>query len=141
TLVLSVMFMLIGFSAWLVIPIRANANPHMNLNDPDTAIGMLDYFNREQYGDWPTIYGYTYTANFAKDGIETNSDGSYKFKVRGENYIKNNATGKYEKVSGRREYVYNKKHVKFFPKMYNALPDVMENYASMYGYPEFSIDP
>ncbi|WP_406649604.1 hypothetical protein, partial [Ornithobacterium rhinotracheale] len=42
-----------GFTSWLVIPIRANANPHMNLNDPDDAIGLLDYYNREQYGDWP----------------------------------------------------------------------------------------
>jgi hypothetical protein len=54
--------MIIGFSCWMVIPIRANANPPMNLNDPDTAIGMLDYYNREQYGDWPTIYGQNYTA-------------------------------------------------------------------------------
>src|SRR5690606_1293313 len=77
TLVLSIMFMLIGFSSWLVIPIRANANPHMNLNDPDTALGMLDYFNREQYGDWPTLYGPAYTAHIADDGLETNADGSY----------------------------------------------------------------
>ena len=34
----------------------------MNLNDPDNAIGMLDYYNREQYGDWPTSYGQNYTA-------------------------------------------------------------------------------
>jgi hypothetical protein len=62
TIALSVVYMIIGFSCWMVIPIRANANPPMNLNDPDTAIGMLDYYNREQYGDWPTIYGQNYTA-------------------------------------------------------------------------------
>ncbi len=28
-------------SCWMVIPIRANANPPMNLNDPDTAIVCL----------------------------------------------------------------------------------------------------
>jgi hypothetical protein len=57
TVALSIVYMIIGFSCWMVIPIRANANPPMNLNDPDTAIGMRDYYNREQYGDWPTIYG------------------------------------------------------------------------------------
>jgi hypothetical protein len=35
---LSVVYMMIGFSCWLVIPIRANANPPMNLNDPDNAL-------------------------------------------------------------------------------------------------------
>lgn len=141
TVVLSIIFMLIGFSCWLVIPIRANANPHMNLNDPDTALGMLDYFNREQYGDWPTTYGPAYTAHIAADGIEENADGSYKSIITGANYIKDTKSGKYVKVSDRRDYVYNKKHIQFFPKMYNNLPDVMENYAAMYGFPEFSLNP
>lgn len=141
TLVLSIAFMVIGFSSWLVIPIRANANPHMNLNDPDTALGMLDYFNRVQYGDWPTIYGQVYTANFAEDGIALDENGNYLSQNTGVNYVKDNKLGKYVKVSDRKDYVYNKKHVKFFPKMYNNLPDVMENYAAMYGFPEFSINP
>lgn len=141
TLILSVAFMLIGFSCWLVIPIRANANPHMNLNDPDTALGMLDYFNREQYGDWPTIYGQVYTANFAADGMKTNPDGSYVFKVKGANYVKDTKLGKYVKVSDRKDYEYNEKHVKFFPKMYDAREDVMENYAAMYGFPKFTLNP
>lgn len=141
TMVLSILFMLIGFSAWLVIPVRANANPHMNLNDPDTALGMLDYFNREQYGDWPVFKGPAYTAHIADDGIETTADGNYKFEVRGANYVKDNASGKYIKVSDRRDYVYSDKHVQFFPRMFNYAPDVMENYAAMYGYPEFSLNP
>ncbi len=41
TIALSVIYMMIGFSCWLVIPIRANASPPLNLNDPDNAIGML----------------------------------------------------------------------------------------------------
>lgn len=140
TLVLSVLFMLIGFSAWLVIPVRANANPHMNLNDPDTALGMLDYFNREQYGDWPIFRGPAYTAHIADDGMEINSDGSYKSEITGANYLRDDKSGKYIKVSDRRDYVYSSKHIQFFPRMYNNLPDVMENYAAMYGYPEFSLN-
>ncbi|SMC78992.1 glycosyltransferase family 117 protein [Moheibacter sediminis] len=141
TLVLSIMFMLIGFTSWLVIPIRANANPHMNLNDPDTALGMLDYFNREQYGDWPTYYGPAYTAHIAEDGIKIKADGSYDSEPDGYNYFKDEKSGKYLKLSERRKYIYNKKHEVFFPKMYNAQPDVMENYAAMYGFPEFSLNP
>ena len=62
--------MIIGFSCWMVIPIRAMANPAINLNDPDNAIGMLDYYNRVQYGDWPTSYGENYTAYLDYNGME-----------------------------------------------------------------------
>lgn len=140
TLILSVAFMIIGFSSWLVIPIRANANPHMNLNDPDTALGMLDYFNREQYGDWPTTYGFVYTANIAEDGIEMGPGGNYETKITGVNYVKDKKLKKYVKVSDRRDYVYSKKHTKIFPKMFSPDPQVMENYASMYGFPEFDLN-
>ena len=143
TLLLSVLFMLIGFSAWMMIPIRANANPHMNLNDPDTALGMLDYFNRVQYGDWPTVYGKTYVADIADDGIEITETGNYATKIIGANYVKDKTRKKYIKVSDRKEYVYNKKYVKFFPKMYYYSPDspeTAENYAAMYGFPEFSLN-
>lgn len=141
TLTLSVLFMLIGFSCWMVIPIRANANPHMNLNDPDTALGMLDYYNRVQYGDWPTVYGQSYVADVAEDGIATGSNGNYETRITGENYIKDKSKEKYIKVSDRKEYVYNKKYMKLFPKMYYSQdPSVMENYAAMYGFPEFSLN-
>lgn len=135
-----VVFMLIGFSSWLVIPIRANANPHMNLNDPDTALGLLDYFNREQYGTWPVMYGPVYTASLANDGIERDGNGNYDTTVRGVEYAKDTRTGKYVKVADRIDYNYNKKYVKFFPKMFDSgRPEVMENYAAMYGFPEFSL--
>lgn len=141
TLILSTLFMIIGFSAWLMIPIRANANPHMNLNDPDTALGMLDYFNRVQYGDWPTTYGQTYTAYIAEDGIAYNADGSSQTKITGANYVKNRTLNKYVKVSDRKAQVFGKNHIKFLPKMFSSDPAVMENYAAMYGFPEFSINP
>lgn len=141
TITLSILFMLIGFSAWMMIPIRANANPHMNLNDPDTALGMLDYYNRVQYGDWPTIYGQTYVADIAENGIATTPSGNYETKVTGANYVKDKSKGKYIKVSDRKDYVYNKEYLKFFPKMfYSADPDTMENYAALYGFPEFSLN-
>lgn len=134
-------FMLVGFSCWLVIPIRANANPHMNLNDPDTALGVLDYFNREQYGSWPVMYGPVYTAHIASDGINKDASGNYERKVTGAEYVKDNRIGKYVKVADRSEYVYNDKYTKIFPKMFNSDPNVMENYAAVYGFPEFSLNP
>lgn len=139
TIAWCVTFMLVGFSCWLVIPIRANANPHMNLNDPDTALGVLDYFNREQYGSWPVMYGPVYTAHISDDGIKRDANGNYERTITGADYVKDNRTGKYIKVSDRSEYVYNEKYTKIFPKMFNPDPNVMENYAAVYGFPEFSL--
>ena len=140
TAALSVVYMIIGFSCWMMIPIRANANPPMNLNNPDTAIGMLDYYNREQYGDWPTIYGQNYTAHLDPHGIERNEDGGYKTIKTGDVYEKNEETGKYEKIDERTSYVYNKEHVSFLPRMYNSHKTVMNNYVSMYGAPDFEFN-
>ena len=140
TSVWCVIFMLVGFTSWLVIPIRANANPHMNLNDPDTALGMLDYFNREQYGDWPTTYGPVYTAHIAEDGVEKDANGNYQTVVTGAEYVKDNRVGKYIKVYDRKDYIYNNKYKKIFPKMFDQKPESMENYAAIYGFPEFSLN-
>ncbi|CAD7814723.1 hypothetical protein CHRY9390_02853 [Chryseobacterium aquaeductus] len=140
TIALSVVYMMIGFSCWMVIPIRANANPPMNLNDPDTAIGMLDYYNREQYGDWPTIYGQNYTAFLDNSGIEKNEDGSFKTNKTGEVFEKDEKTGTYRKTSDRFNYVFNKDHVSLMPRMFSEDKDVMANYMSMYGAPDFQFN-
>lgn len=140
TIALSVIFMIIGFSCWMVIPIRANANPPMNLNNPDNAIGMLDYYNREQYGDWPTSYGQNYTAYLDANGIQKNEDGSYKTNKTGDVYEKDTQTGTYRKVGERFNYVYSEDHVSFMPRMFNEDKAVMANYISMYGAPDFSFN-
>ena len=140
TIALSVVYMMIGFSCWMVIPIRATANPPMNLNNPDNAIGMLDYYNREQYGDWPTSYGQNYTAYLDANGIQKNEDGSYKTKKTGDVYEKDEKAGTYRKVGDRFNYIYSTDHVSFMPRMFNEDKTVMENYISMYGAPDFSFN-
>ncbi|MDR6131944.1 hypothetical protein QE442_002830 [Chryseobacterium sp. SORGH_AS1175] len=140
TAALSIVFMLIGFSCWMVIPIRANANPPMNLNDPDTAIGMLDYYNRVQYGDWPTFYGQNYTAFLDANGIEKNEDGSFKTTKTGEIYEKDEKTGTYRKTGDRFNYVFSKSQVSLMPRMFSEDKDVMANYISMYGAPDFTFN-
>lgn len=146
TIALSVVYMIIGFSCWMMIPIRANANPPMNLNNPDNAIGMLDYYNREQYGDWPTLYGQNYTANLDYKGIERNEDGSYKtvkdegLLKFGDIYEKDEKSKQYRKVGERFNYVYNKNQESIFPRMFDSDNDVMQNYISMYGAPKISFN-
>ncbi|SFH84083.1 glycosyltransferase family 117 protein [Halpernia frigidisoli] len=140
TISLSLVYMIIGFSCWMVIPIRANANPPMNLNNPDNAIGMLDYYNRAQYGDWPTSYGQNYTAYLDPNGIQKNEDGSFKTKKTDDVYEKDESTGTYRKTGERFDYIFSKEQVSFMPRMFSEDKDVMSNYISMYGAPDFSFN-
>jgi len=57
TAVLSVLFVLIGFSSWIMIPIRANANTVINENSPSDARLLLAYYNMEQYPETKLFYG------------------------------------------------------------------------------------
>ena len=65
TLILCVLFILIGFSTWMMLPIRANANTVINENKPSDAAEVLAYYNREQYGVNPLFYGPQYTEAFS----------------------------------------------------------------------------
>jgi len=49
TIVLCLMFLFLGFSTWIMLPIRANANVVINENNPSDARSLLAYYNREQY--------------------------------------------------------------------------------------------
>src|SRR6218665_360794 len=54
---LSFATLLIGYSSFFVLVIRSSANTPMDENDPENAPNMLSYLLREQYGDWPILYG------------------------------------------------------------------------------------
>ena len=57
TTLLSLTFIFIGFSSWLMIPIRSNANTVINENSPKDARSLLAYYNLEQYPDTYLFYG------------------------------------------------------------------------------------
>jgi len=77
-----VIVILIGYSSFAMILIRANANPPMNQNHPDNAFALLRYLNREQYGDRPLFYGHYYSApaiaNVGEKKQYNKVDGKYK---------------------------------------------------------------
>ncbi|MCX6234924.1 MAG: DUF2723 domain-containing protein [Bacteroidetes bacterium] len=62
TSILCLAFILIGYSSFLLLIVRANANTPINENNPRDAIGLLSYLNREQYGDWPILRGQYFNA-------------------------------------------------------------------------------
>ncbi len=54
---ISLGFIIFGYSSFAMILIRAKANPTLNNSDPDNAFAFLSYLNREQYGDEPLFKG------------------------------------------------------------------------------------
>lgn len=62
TAVLTALYIIIGYSSYLMVVIRANANPSINMSAPNDPIALLSYLNREQYGERPLAYGHTFTA-------------------------------------------------------------------------------
>src|SRR5690606_30139611 len=76
-------FIIIGYSSFSMILIRAKANPNLNNNDPDNAFSFLGYLNREQYGDEPLFKG----AFFDSTPIDY-TDGAAIYRKGKENYVK-----------------------------------------------------
>ena len=108
--VLSFMFIMIGYSSFFMLVIRANANTPINENDPSEAVSMLSYLKREQYGSWPLLHGPYYMAK----PIDAN-DGSPV-------YVRDEKKGKYVITDDRKgtEPIYDESLTTIFPRMWNG---------------------
>ena len=135
TLLLCVLFILIGFSTWMMLPIRANANTVINENKPSDAREVLAYYNREQYGVNPLFYGPQYTENFA--GLD--KDNPYLDKAP--NYERDYKTGKYVIVNNFKNAEQNSddNHKTILPRMWSA--EHIENYMNFTNPPAFRLNP
>ncbi len=128
-----VLFLIIGFSTWLMLPIRANAQTVVNENNPEDARALLAYYNREQYpAPESPFYGSFYSDYFAPAGPD--QDGTPK-------YEKNKKLRRYEIVNYYEDAVQgpNPNHIGFLPRMWSA--SSAENYMRYYGRLDFSINP
>ena len=108
TIILSFTFILIGYTSFLVLIFRSNADTPIDENNPENAMYLLAYLNREQYGDWPLFSGQYYNAPIIdrKDGTPV--------------YTKDNVSGKYL-VTDKRERVvpvYDPRFTTIFPRMW-----------------------
>jgi hypothetical protein len=135
TIILCILFILIGFSTWMMLPIRANANTVINENKPSDAREVLAYYNREQYGVNALFYGPQYTENFA--GLD--ADNPYLDKAP--NYERDYKTGKYVIVNNYKKATQNSddNHKTILPRMWSD--GHIENYMNFTNPPQFKLNP
>ena len=50
-------FMLLGYSTYFTTLIRSTANPGIDMYNVDNPVSLVGYLSRDQYGDWPILYG------------------------------------------------------------------------------------
>ena len=135
TVILSVMFIIIGFSSWLMLPIRANANTTINENNPSSARELLAYYDREQYGDANVFYDTYYSLVYNRE-----ADKSKPTKDDKPKYEKDEKTGKYIIVNNYKDALPNwsGKHKGFIPRMVSTDASVIKNYKAIAGIPQNS---
>ncbi len=94
---------LIGFSLYSMVVIRAQAIPPINMNKPADIFRLQAYLNREQYGDRPLTYGPHYNA--------------YPVEIikKGKRYYKGKE--KYEVVGDKIDYRFDEKDMMLFPRL------------------------
>jgi hypothetical protein len=135
TLILSVLFVMIGFSSWLMLPIRANANTTINENNPSSARELLAYYNREQYGDASVFYDKYYSLYYKRE-----QDKAEPFVDDKPKYEKDKKSGKYIVVNDYKNANpnFSDRHKGIIPRMVDPSPSVVKNYKAIAGIPQSS---
>ena len=109
-----VSFMLIGYSTYLTTMIRSTANPSVDMYNVDNPMSLVGYLGREQYGDFPLLYGQKFTAQ----PVDLKSTGMRYQKV-GDKYIE---------IGQDKKYVYAAEDKMVFPRVWDASDDQYHAY-------------
>jgi hypothetical protein len=135
TVLLCVLFIFIGFSTWVMLPIRANANVVINENRPSDAAEVLAYYNREQYGEQKLFYGPMFSDAYA--GLDKENP----YEDEKPNYQRDYKTGKYVIVNKYEKAKQNTddNHKGFMPRMWST--EHAANYMRFSKPLDFRIDP
>jgi hypothetical protein len=137
TIILCILFILIGFSTWMMLPVRANANTVINENKPSDATEVLAYYNREQYGVNPLFYGPQYTEVFA--GLDEKTP----YLDKAPNYERDYKTGKYIITNNYKNADQNSddNQKTILPRMWSTENGHIQNYINFTNPPQFKINP
>ncbi|MFT5617833.1 MAG: hypothetical protein ACI85I_001059 [Arenicella sp.] len=112
-------FILIGYSTYGIVPIRSNANPPIDENDPENLISFVSYLKREQYGDRPLLFGPHLLAERDQQAEKQRAaDGDKGMPM----YRQNQDKGEYEIYDYRQKPLYKKKDKMLLPRIYSTQP-------------------
>ncbi|MBC8154164.1 MAG: DUF2723 domain-containing protein, partial [Bacteroidetes bacterium] len=103
TSLLALAFVLIGYSTYVQVLVRAGYNPPINENDPSDALNFLSYLKREQYGSRSLTYGPTFMARPIDQ-----KQGAPMYRKEGSKYVI---------YDYRPEYIYEQGDEMLFPRL------------------------
>ncbi len=104
-----IFFLLMGYSTYITTMIRSSANPTVDMYNVDNPVSLVGYLGREQYGDFPLIYGQVFTAR-----PETYKETNNIYARAGNKYI----------VAGKKQVpVYKPEDMMLFPRVWDASND------------------
>ena len=112
----SFVFMLLGYSTYVTTMVRSAANPTIDMYNVDNPMSLEGYLGREQYGDFPLLYGQVFTAK-----PTDYKEGEMKYVKGKDNYI---AVGRDQKP------VYESSDMMFLPRVWDASND--QGHATFY---------
>ncbi|WP_299463666.1 DUF2723 domain-containing protein [uncultured Microscilla sp.] len=112
TLFLAFTLLLVGYSSYGIIVIRAQYDTPVNMNKPSEISRYVSYVNREQYGNNALFYGPTYTSRIIDSKID-----SWVYRRKGKRYAR---------VDYRPKYVYDQ--YMYFPRIYSQ----RDNHPTLY---------
>jgi hypothetical protein len=122
TFLLATTFILIGYSSYAMIVIRANFNTPINENNPSDVMSFVRYLKREQYGSRPLLHGQYFTAQL--EGYDQ-GDPIY---VKGKD--------KYEITDRKISHRYSAKDQTILPRIWSTDPQHQEVYRNLLGLKE-----
>ncbi len=116
TILAAVAVIILGYSSFAMVVIRSAANPTMDQNSPDNVFALIDYLNREQYGDKPLFYGQTFASPLDRRASQQ-EEGAPVYMVK---------DGKYVEVERKPVYKYQASVI--FPRMYSSQQSHIDQY-------------
>ncbi|MFT5821598.1 MAG: MFS family permease [Crocinitomix sp.] len=156
TITWSATMIFVGYSCFAMIVIRSNANTPLDENDPENLVSLESYLKREQYGDWPILYGQYFNAErnsedkwadrsdvylrrFVVIDSRDNEVKGFKSEKDANDYASPlgfTVTEKYFKTfdGTNKKYTYKASQSTFFPRMYSSEARHVNGYKSWSGY-------
>ena len=133
TVSLCVLFILIGFSSWIMLPIRANSDVVINENDPADARQLLAYYNLEQYPKTHLFYGPLFTDQYS--GLDEKNP----YKDDKPKYEKDLTQNKYVIVNNYKNASqnFNSEHASILPRMWSS--EHASNYLRYTGFLDYEV--